>query len=96
MSTSRYQKAIERDKATKKKWKPQGYSVVITGYSLGGSLAYESSKANKMKGYTYNAGAGVDLGTMIGGVAGAVALPSGEQLRKSVGLSTKKEKKKYF
>ena len=55
LSSARFQKAIDQDAKTKAKYKPLGYKLVIVGHSLGGMLAYESGKANKLKTYTYNA-----------------------------------------
>ena len=83
-STSRFQKAIAKDKKVKDKYKPLGYSIVVVGHSLGGKLAYESAKANGLKAHVYNAAHG-------GSVIDAVV--SKDKIKKALGLDTKKDKK---
>ena len=84
LSSARFQKAISQDAKTKAKYKPLGYKIVITGHSLGGMLAYESGKANKLKTYTYNAAATPSvLGTVV----------STDKIKKVLGVESKKDKK---
>ena len=83
-STSRFQKAIAKDKNVKDKYKPLGYSIVVVGHSLGGKLAYESAKANGLKAHVYNAAHG---GSAIDAVV------SKDKIKKAVGLDKKKDKK---
>jgi hypothetical protein len=83
-STARFKTAIQKDKKIKDKYKPQGYSIIIVGHSLGGKSAYESAKENKLKAYLYNAAQGGSL---------TDAVVSKDKIKKALGLSTKKEKK---
>ena len=84
LSTARFKKAIDQDAKTKAKYKPLGYKIVIVGHSLGGMLAYESGKANKLKTYTYNAAATPSvLGTVV----------STDKIKKVLGVESKKDKK---
>ena len=83
-STARFKTAIQKDKKIKDKYKPLGYSIVIVGHSLGGKIAYESAKENKLKAYLYNAAHGGSL---------TDAVVSKDKIKKAFGLSSKKEKK---
>ena len=83
-STARCKTAIQKDKKIKDKYKPLGYSIVIVGHSLGGKIAYESAKENKLKAYLYNAAHGGSL---------TDAVVSKDKIKKALGLSSKKEKK---
>ena len=83
-STARFKTAIQKDKKIKDKYKPQGYSIIIVGHSLGAALGYESAKENKLKAYLYNAAHG-------GSISDAIV--SKDKIKKALGMSTKKEKK---
>ena len=55
--TRRFKNATDRDAATIAKY--PNYKVSLTGHSLGGTIATNSSKANNTKAYVYNAGSGI-------------------------------------
>lgn len=84
LTTKRFQKAISKDAKVKEKYKPLGYKIVVVGHSLGGKLAYESGKANKLKTYTYNAAA---TPTVVDAVVGT------DKIKKVLGTESKKDKK---
>jgi len=102
--SKRFQKAVDRDHQDIKNFKKNGFSVTLTGHSLGATTAMLSSRANKTKSVLYNAGgsasgdAGFETGkflsnSTIGGVLGAVILPSGFQVKDKLGMLNKLEKK---
>jgi len=102
--SKRFQKAVDKDAIDIKQFKKDGYNVTLTGHSLAGATAMLSSRANRTKAVVYNAGgsaygdAGFDAGKLlsnstIGGVLGAIILPSGFQVKDKLGMLNKLEKK---
>jgi len=102
--SKRFQKAIDKDNEDIKNFKKNGYSVTLTGHSLGATTAMLSSRANQTKSVVFNAGGsaygdhGFQTGkflsnSTIGGVLGAVILPSGFQVKDKLGMLNKLEKK---
>jgi len=103
-NSKRFQKAVDKDHEDIKNFRKDGFSVTLTGHSLAGSTAMLSSRANNTKAVVFNAGgsaygdAGFETGKLlssstIGGVLGAIVLPSGFQVKDKLGMLNKLEKK---
>ena len=79
------------------------YSVKLTGHSLGSATAMMSSRANNTKSVVFNAGGsavgdtgfiiGSGFGGIPGGILGSLIMPSSYQIKDSVGLLSKVEKR---
>ena len=99
----RFQKAVDRDKKDIEKFKKDGYSVKLTGHSLGSVTAMMSSRANNTKSVVFNAGGsavgdtgfiiGSGFGGIPGGILGSLIMPSSFQIKNSIGLLSKVEKR---